>query len=995
MRTKLSVLILFFISLFSLSPLPLLADVNNLSYQYNQSPQFITASHQLSIENTRNSLLANKLAALRQQTATKITTVTPDLLKRADLTATLAKTDLDSVNLALTSIQEELSVTQDDINSLNNELKGILPKQNELQQQLDIQQRLRNIQTQRIKVLQKTQNLAQQTLQVAEEWKTQLQTIYQHQQQQQRQQALDQLAITLQQEQQSWLERLAELNKQLQTSGSYGLLNSSTYTNLEIGILEAEERSNLTQIQLEIVKLRNNLENLSLTPNQLYSLGNLNHFKHQTDNITTQLDNIRTLLQNKIILLQKRSNIILQGLQNGIINKSDGNSNLTILYNLNANYQKQLNNTITLIAKTQNVNTEIKRQLNQQIASRQGLPGFDPQAWELLGQHLLEIPTLTLQALHNLQKPILAAFQIANAWQWLGWFFYSSAWLLGWYWLKRYLTIGVRRFEKRKQSVLTSNLFLVCLRLLKRYLAGFMLMAVLISLPVVSGLPLQAFGLIISLLIVIFGFNLVTGFARIILLENTTDKSGHDVQLYHRLKWALIAGGLITTVTVLVHQLPVAFGIQDLFDRLFMLFLLAVALVLLRAWKIVPALLNPYLEDKRPYLKQVVRWLSLLIPLTILSNALVGLVGYVVLAWSIAAYQGLFLIVLTAYLIARGIIGELMSFVAAKMIRHLRNGWLWSEALLKPLHQILKLAVLIGAVAMLFTLYGWGNQSWPVTKLTELVNLRLFTLAGSTITIISLFELFFIIAILIWAARWSREFTYRWLFARTKDLGLRNSLAIFSQYLVVIIGILVALKVIGINLTALTVVASAFAFGVGLGLRDLANNFMSGILLLIERPVHVGDYVTMANLEGEVIHIGMRAITITTDDHQELLIPNSIAFSQPFINWTHRDSIIRVPIVIKIARMDDPHHVKTIILEVLKSIPKILTNPAPNVYLKEMAEVLLKFELEYYVDIRTIPSRSSVRSQFLLALWDKFQAEGIHAPEYPHEIILLNQDKHE
>ncbi len=995
MRIKLFFLSIL-LSLLGTFSLPLYAD-NNFN---TQSPQIITAAHQLAIESTRNILLANKLAALQQQiTNNTHNSISPDLLKRVALTVSLAKTDLDSVNLAIAAVQEELEVIQDDVNTLSNTLRSALPganpsgeQQNSLTDQLNIQQHLHKIQQQRIHVLQQTLQLAQQTLQVAEQWQTQLQTRYQQQQQQQRQQALDQLALTLQQEQQSWLQRLSELNKQLQTNGSYGLLNSATYINLEIGILEAEERSNLTQTQLEIVKIHNNLENLDITPNQQYSLGSLNSFKRQTDTIVDQLTDIQAILQNKIHLLQKRSQIILTGLQNGIIEGSDGNNNLSTLYSLNASYQKQLKDTQGLIQQTQKVQTNITHQLNRQIASRQSLPGIDKQAWLLLGQHLLETPGLTLQALQNAAKPLITAINTANLWQQAGWLLYFIGWGTAWYWLRRTLIIGTYRFEKRKQSVLTSNLFLVCLRLLKRHLAGALLLVVLISLPLVLDIPVQSFSLMISAVIIIFGFSLAIGFARIILLENTADKSGHDVQLYYRLKWALITGGFITAITILMHQLPVTFGLLDLIDRLFMLFLLAVALVLLRAWKIVPDLLKPYLEDKRPYLKQVVRWLSLLIPLTILSNALVGLIGYVILAWSIAAYQSLFLIVLTGYILVRGILGELMNFIAAKTIRHLKNGWLWSEALLKPLHQILKIGVFIGAVVVLFNLYGWGSQSWAVTKLTELFNLRLFALAGSGITPFSILEAIFLIAALKWAARWTREFSYRWLFARTKDLGLRNSLAIFSQYSVVIIGILVALKVIGINLTALTVVASAFALGVGWGLRDLANNFACGVLLLIERPVHVGDYVTMANLDGEVLHVGMRAITVTTDDHQELVVPNSVVFTQPFINWTHRDNIVRVPITIKTTRTDDPHRVKDIILDVLKSTPKILTNPPPNVFLKELAEVLLKFEVEYYVDLRAIPSRVSVRSQFLLALWDRFQAEGIHAPEYPHEIVLLNQN---
>ena len=135
-------------------------------------------------------------------------------------------------------------------------------------------------------------------------------------------------------------------------------------------------------------------------------------------------------------------------------------------------------------------------------------------------------------------------------------------------------------------------------------------------------------------------------------------------------------------------------------------------------------------------------------------------------------------------------------------------------------------------------------------------------------------------AIFYWTAKWTREFIYRLLSSHTKDMGIRNTIAILSQYSVIILGTFFCLRVLGINLQALAIVASVLAFGVGLGLRDLVNNFACGFLILLERPLRVGDIVNINETEGEVIHIGSRAVTIRTSDNMELLVPNAEIFNK-------------------------------------------------------------------------------------------------------------------
>jgi len=246
------------------------------------------------------------------------------------------------------------------------------------------------------------------------------------------------------------------------------------------------------------------------------------------------------------------------------------------------------------------------------------------------------------------------------------------------------------------------------------------------------------------------------------------------------------------------------------------------------------------------------------------------------------------------------------------------------------------------------------------------------------------------VSIFWWATRWSREFAYRVLFANAKDIGVRNSLAIFAQYTMVVIGFFVILWVLGISVLTLAAVMTLFGVGLAFGLRDLFKNYVSGLFLLIERPVKKGDYVTVGGYEGEVSHIGMRSFTVVTGDHMELLVPNSEVFDKPFTNWTSQDNIIRTTFTIKINRVDDPHQVSKIIMEVLDGCEAVVAEPAAQALLKDVGDSLIEFEVRYHINLEKTPSRGKVRSDILFRLWDRFKLEGIQPP-HPQQDIYIKE----
>ena len=615
----------------------------------------------------------------------------------------------------------------------------------------------------------------------------------------------------------------------------------------------------------------------------------------------------------------------------------------------------------------------------------QNLPGFNSQTWLDLGAEILLVPTLTYHIAKSLLTGMTTTFGALSASWWALVAGLELLWFASFYLLNRFLLKIIGNMAELESGHI--NLKRLTVKLIDRCLADIAVIGNLFALISVSGIPAQNYSFLISFAWVWLLFKSIILTARICLVESPQNRAGQDVRLYHRLQWTFIAGGVITALTVFVNQLPVIYELKDLFNRLFLVFLLVVSVLLVRSAEIVHALILPHIEG-RLYLQRVVRLLGYLIPLTLMVNSAVGLFGYVNLVLTMSWYESIFFLVLVGYLLVRGLLSDAMMYVSNIMIRHTNNGWLWTEAFLKPLDKLLRVAVFLSSWIVLFLLYGWDRQSPVVERMYKLLHYHLVDVLNTTITPLSMIELCVIVSFLYWAARWTREFVYRLLASRTRDMGVRNSIAIFSQYAMIACGLLICLKVLGIDFKALAVVAGMFAFGVGLGLRDLANNFACGFLLLIERPLRVGDTVCINGYEGDVMHIGGRAVTIRTWDHMEVLVPNAEIFNKSFVNWTAKDTIVRTVIGIKINRHDDPHHVQNIIHEALASIKAVLTEPLAEVFLKELNDSVTEFEVRYYINVRLVKSRVGVRSDVLFAIWDTFERHGIELPYPLHEILV-------
>jgi potassium efflux system protein len=290
---------------------------------------------------------------------------------------------------------------------------------------------------------------------------------------------------------------------------------------------------------------------------------------------------------------------------------------------------------------------------------------------------------------------------------------------------------------------------------------------------------------------------------------------------------------------------------------------------------------------------------------------------------------------------------------------------------------------------VLSEVYGLQGGSALASAVSQTLDEPLFTLGGVDISV-SRIILTLVLALLVIAlGRWIRGVTYRWALYRIHDLGVRHSLSVFIQYVVVLIGLLFVLRTTGVSLTTMAVFAGAVGVAVGIGMQAIANNFLGGLLLLIERPLRAGDIVTVGTNEGEVTRVGMRSVSVKTWDNQEVIIPNSEVITNAFTNWTHSDSVVRTVLWIGVSYDADPEVAQETLERVITSHPGVLAEPAPMVLLWQFTDSSIQFRVQYYIDVSK-DSLLGMRSAINRGMWYALKEANILIP-YPQQDLHIKE----
>lgn len=189
--------------------------------------------------------------------------------------------------------------------------------------------------------------------------------------------------------------------------------------------------------------------------------------------------------------------------------------------------------------------------------------------------------------------------------------------------------------------------------------------------------------------------------------------------------------------------------------------------------------------------------------------------------------------------------------------------------------------------------------------------------------------------------------------------------------------VVIALTVAGIPLTIFTVVGGALAIGIGFGSQNIVNNFISGLILMAEQPLKIGDVIEVDNIAGTVIEIGTRATRIRTPESKIWIVPNSAFLEKPVLNWTNRSAIVRTEVAVGVAYGSDIEKVRSHALKVLQDMPFVEKSPYARVIFDDFGESSLTFKLQFWVDNEKVESLQQCRSDVRFALERSYKEAAI------------------
>jgi small-conductance mechanosensitive channel len=296
------------------------------------------------------------------------------------------------------------------------------------------------------------------------------------------------------------------------------------------------------------------------------------------------------------------------------------------------------------------------------------------------------------------------------------------------------------------------------------------------------------------------------------------------------------------------------------------------------------------------------------------------------------------------------------------------------------------LVVLIGVPLILSQ---WGFRAADILGMF----VDLFTeihIGNISISLLGIFAGILVFFAGLFGARWFQRWLDGNVLARSQiDVGARSSVNTALGYAGVVIAGVIGISAAGINLSSLALIASALSLGIGFGLQTIVQNFVSGLILLAERPFRVGDWIVNGTVEGFVRRISVRATEIETFRNQSVIVPNSQLINAAVGNWTLRNKLARSEIPVTVAYGSDPRKVMDLMLEVARNQPLVLTMPEPHVEFLRYGETGLDFELRFY--LADLFTGMGVRNAIRIELLERFQEEGVELP-VPRQILSIGRE---
>ncbi len=262
---------------------------------------------------------------------------------------------------------------------------------------------------------------------------------------------------------------------------------------------------------------------------------------------------------------------------------------------------------------------------------------------------------------------------------------------------------------------------------------------------------------------------------------------------------------------------------------------------------------------------------------------------------------------------------------------------------------------------------------------------------GISVEPIGVIEFILILFFLWWGAAWLRRLTRKTL---TRRLGAATAYAIsrLTYYAVIALGILIALQTVGVNLSSLSILGGVIGVGLGFGLQNIFSNFASGLILLFEHSIKVGDYIQIKEngLHGEVKKLSVRYTQVVTNDHVDILVPNSQFVNNEVINWSLDDMVMRIHIPFRVPYGTDRENLRDLVVNTALAQPLCVRDPKypPSLWINAFGEAGYDCEMIVWVDKAGLMRPGSTRATFNWALAETLEQAGIEIPRPRQEVVL-------
>ena len=432
---------------------------------------------------------------------------------------------------------------------------------------------------------------------------------------------------------------------------------------------------------------------------------------------------------------------------------------------------------------------------------------------------------------------------------------------------------------------------------------------------------------------------------------------------------------------VLLREVCLIFPPENVFYR-FSLFSIAIiessAILLgLRAFK------------KHPFKKKLLNNLLLILLYLHLGFAITGLIGVVIGSTMLAeltlsvtivnAFAG-FLLIVSALIID----GLTELAIDSKLFQRINVFRIHGQYLKKKITDLINLGAIIYWV---FIMMRSINIERPVVDGFSEFFTNEWSIGSTNFTIASIFTFFFVIWLSMQIATIVRIILEEDVLDKLNlAKGVPRTISVMVRYTLITLGILLAVSAAGMPMTSLTILFGAFGVGIGFGLQNIFNNLVSGLILLFERPIQIGDTIEVGTLIGNVKSMGIRSSHVRTFDGAEVIVPNGNLISNEVVNWTLSDQQRRIEVMAGVAYGSDPHQVQKLFLKELEDHPDILKDPKPNVFFHNLGDSSLDFRLLFWTS--NFGDWIRIRSDIVFKVHDILKENNIEIPFPQHDLHL-------